>query len=85
MVLGRFRVSADTAGSVLDAIEQGFTLSKGIVNVREQTAGAWVSRRFSARFSCDRCGAGLHGADGRISFRSTLRSERARRARGTGA
>lgn len=55
MVLGRFRVSADTAGSVLDAIEQGFTLSKGIVNVREQTAGAWVSRRFSARFSCDRC------------------------------
>ncbi|HSN69048.1 MAG TPA: excinuclease ABC subunit UvrA, partial [Thermoanaerobaculia bacterium] len=55
ILLGRFRVSPDTAGALLDAIEQGFSLSKGLVHAHEQTPDGWVARRFSSRFSCDQC------------------------------
>ncbi|HEY0592930.1 MAG TPA: excinuclease ABC subunit UvrA, partial [Thermoanaerobaculia bacterium] len=56
LLLGRFRISSETAGSILDAVEQGFTISKGIVLVHEQTGEEWETRRFSSRFACDRCG-----------------------------
>ena len=55
LLLGRFRISTETAASVLDAIEQGFSLSKGIIHAHEQTPDGWESYRFSSRFACDRC------------------------------
>jgi excinuclease ABC subunit A len=55
IVLGRFKVSGDAASSILDGIEQGFSLGKGLVHVHEQSGDAWVTHRFSSRFACDRC------------------------------
>jgi excinuclease ABC subunit A len=55
MLLGRFQISGETSTPLLDAVEQGFTLSKGVVFVHERTSDGWDTQRYSSRFSCDRC------------------------------
>ena len=55
VVLGRFRVSEDTRAQILDAVEQGFPISKGVIVVHEQTAAEWSRHYFSSRFGCDSC------------------------------
>ncbi|HEY5610060.1 MAG TPA: excinuclease ABC subunit UvrA, partial [Thermoanaerobaculia bacterium] len=55
VVIGRFRISEESRAQVVEAIEQAFGVSRGLVNVIEQSGDEWVSRRFSSRFSCDAC------------------------------
>ncbi|MBV9494447.1 MAG: excinuclease ABC subunit UvrA [Acidobacteria bacterium] len=64
LVITRLRVEQDRLSQITEAIEQAFEISKGNVNLLEESetgapAGAekqWVSHRFTSRFSCNRCG-----------------------------
>ena len=56
IVLGRFKVSDQSRQQILDAIEQAFSLSRGVVRVLEQTEKGWEEQRFTSRFACDSCG-----------------------------
>ena len=56
LVVNRFRVDADRPGQVTEAVEQAFELSKGSVNVLEESEEGWISHRFTSRFACNRCG-----------------------------
>ncbi|MFN2442923.1 MAG: excinuclease ABC subunit A, partial [Thermoanaerobaculia bacterium] len=55
VVLGRFKVAADASSSILDGVEQGFSIGKGVVHVHEQSGETWIVHRFSSGFACDRC------------------------------
>jgi len=57
LVITRMRVDADKPSQVTEAIEQAFELSKGTVNVLEESSDGWISHRFSSRFACNRCGS----------------------------
>jgi excinuclease ABC subunit A len=56
LVINRLRVDEDKLGQITEAIEQAFELSKGTVNVLEDTPEGWVSHRFTSRFACNKCG-----------------------------
>ncbi|HEX6178946.1 MAG TPA: excinuclease ABC subunit UvrA, partial [Thermoanaerobaculia bacterium] len=43
-------------GAITEAIEGAFELSKGSVNVLEESEEGWLSHRFTSRFACNRCG-----------------------------
>ena len=57
LVITRMRVDAGKPSQVTEAIEQAFELSKGTVNVLEESSDGWISHRFSSRFACNRCGS----------------------------
>ncbi len=57
LVITRMRVDTDKPSQVTEAIEQAFELSKGTVNVLEESSDGWISHRFSSRFACNRCGS----------------------------
>ncbi len=57
LVINRMRVDREKPGQVSEAIEQAFGLSKGTVNVLEQSDDGWISHRFSSRFACNKCGS----------------------------
>jgi excinuclease ABC subunit A len=56
VVVARLVVKEEDRGRVAEAIEQSFSIARGLVNVLENTPNGWESHRFSSRFSCDRCG-----------------------------
>jgi excinuclease ABC subunit A len=56
LVITRMRVESDKTGKVTEAIEQAFELSKGTVNVLEESDDGWISHRFTSRFACNKCG-----------------------------
>jgi len=56
LLIGRLRAGEDQRAGIVEAIEQAFSLSSGSVSILEQSAGQWVTHRYSSRFSCDRCG-----------------------------
>ncbi|MCM2316070.1 MAG: excinuclease ABC subunit UvrA [Thermoanaerobaculia bacterium] len=56
VVVGRLQVKEENRSRVAEAIEQSFSIARGLVNVLEDTPKGWESHRFSSRFSCDRCG-----------------------------
>jgi excinuclease ABC subunit A len=56
MVINRLRVDEEKLGQLTEAIEQAFEISKGTVNVLEESEGSWISHRFTSRFACNRCG-----------------------------
>jgi len=56
VLAGRLRVSEGQRGAIVEAIEQAFSLSAGMVTIVEQAGDHWLPHRFSSRFSCDRCG-----------------------------
>jgi excinuclease ABC subunit A len=56
LVITRLRVEAERRGQIVEAIEQAFELSKGNVNVMEESPEGWLSHRFTSRFACNRCG-----------------------------
>jgi excinuclease ABC subunit A len=56
LVINRMRVDTDREGQVTEAIEQAFELSKGTVNILEESEEGWISHRFTSRFACNRCG-----------------------------
>ncbi|HYI10271.1 MAG TPA: excinuclease ABC subunit UvrA [Thermoanaerobaculia bacterium] len=64
LVINRLRIDDERRTQITEAIEQAFELSKGNVNVLEDsdegaTVGAdkvWLSHRFTSHFSCNKCG-----------------------------
>jgi excinuclease ABC subunit A len=62
LVITRLRVDSDKQTAITEAIEQAFEISKGTVNVLEESpapegaASEWLSHRFTSRFQCNRCG-----------------------------
>ncbi|HEV8661126.1 MAG TPA: excinuclease ABC subunit UvrA, partial [Thermoanaerobaculia bacterium] len=56
LVITRMRVDRERSNQVTEAIEQAFELSKGTVNVLEESTDGWISHRFTARFACNKCG-----------------------------
>jgi excinuclease ABC subunit A len=56
LVINRMRVDPDKPGQISEAIEQAFELSKGTVNILEQSEDGWISHRFTSRFACNKCG-----------------------------
>jgi excinuclease ABC subunit A len=57
LVINRLRVGDERRGQITEAIEQAFALSKGSVNILEQSDEAgWISHRFTSHFACNRCG-----------------------------
>ncbi|HEU4521610.1 MAG TPA: excinuclease ABC subunit UvrA, partial [Thermoanaerobaculia bacterium] len=56
LVINRMRVDPERPGQITEAIEQAFELSKGSVNILEESEDGWISHRFTSRFACNRCG-----------------------------
>src|ERR1051325_5485290 len=56
LVITRLRVDGERLSQITEAIEQAFEISKGNVNLLEESENGWVSHRFTSRFSCNRCG-----------------------------
>jgi excinuclease ABC subunit A len=56
MVITRLRVEGEKQSQITEAIEQAFEISKGTVNVLEESEEGWLSHRFTSRFACNKCG-----------------------------
>jgi excinuclease ABC subunit A len=56
IVITRLRVDEEKRGQITEAIEQAFEISKGTVNVLEESEEGWLSHRFTSRFACNKCG-----------------------------
>ncbi len=56
VVITRLRIDAERRLQITEAIEQAFEISKGNVNVMEESSEGWISHRFTSRFACNRCG-----------------------------
>ncbi|HEX2061245.1 MAG TPA: excinuclease ABC subunit A, partial [Thermoanaerobaculia bacterium] len=56
LVITRLRVDAERRTQITEAIEQAFELSKGNVNVLEDSEQGWLSHRFTSHFACNKCG-----------------------------
>jgi excinuclease ABC subunit A len=56
VVINRLKLDDEKRGALTEAIEQAFEVSKGSVNVLEQTDEGWVSHRFTSRYACNGCG-----------------------------
>jgi len=56
ILINRLRVDEEKRGQITEAIEQAFEISKGTVNVLEESDEGWLSHRFTSRFSCNKCG-----------------------------
>ncbi|HVS30464.1 MAG TPA: excinuclease ABC subunit UvrA [Thermoanaerobaculia bacterium] len=56
LVITRLRIDKERMAEITEAIEGAFELSKGTVNVLEESDQGWVSHRFTSRFACNRCG-----------------------------
>src|SRR5438128_6971406 len=73
LVITRARIDAEKRSQITEAIEQAFEVSKGTVNVLEETAEAWASHRFTSRFACNKCGTEfLEPSPQLFSFNSPL-------------
>ncbi|HET7433479.1 MAG TPA: excinuclease ABC subunit UvrA [Thermoanaerobaculia bacterium] len=57
LVINRLRIEEEKRTQITEAIEQAFELSKGNVNVLEDSPEGWVSHRFTSRFACNKCGS----------------------------
>jgi excinuclease ABC subunit A len=57
LVITRLRIEAERRTQITEAIEQAFELSKGNVNVLEESSEGWLSHRFTSHFACNKCGA----------------------------
>jgi len=56
LVITRLRIDAERRTQITEAIEQAFELSKGTVNVLEESEEGWLSHRFTSHFACNLCG-----------------------------
>jgi excinuclease ABC subunit A len=57
LVITRLRIEDARRTQITEAIEQAFELSKGTVNVLEESEEGWLSHRFTSHFACNKCGA----------------------------
>src|SRR5438132_1403541 len=73
LVITRARVDSEKRSQITEAIEQAFEVSKGTVNVLEETGEGWASHRFTSRFACNKCGTEfLEPSPQLFSFNSPL-------------
>src|SRR5206468_6275775 len=56
LVITRTRIDREKHTQITEAIEQAFEISRGTVNVLEESGEMWVSHRFTSRFACNKCG-----------------------------
>ncbi|MBK5259803.1 MAG: excinuclease ABC subunit UvrA [Thermoanaerobaculia bacterium] len=56
LVITRLRINPEKPSQVTEAVEQAFELSKGNVNILEESEKGWLSHRFTSRFACNHCG-----------------------------
>ncbi|HUJ14169.1 MAG TPA: excinuclease ABC subunit UvrA [Thermoanaerobaculia bacterium] len=56
LVITRARIDPEKPSQITEAIEQAFEISKGTVNVLEESKTGWLSHRFTSRFACNKCG-----------------------------
>jgi len=56
IVINRLKVDEERLGQITEGIEQALEISKGTVNVLEESPEGWLSHRFTSRFSCNKCG-----------------------------
>jgi excinuclease ABC subunit A len=56
LVITRLRIDTERRTQITEAIEQAFELSKGNVNVLEESNEGWLSHRFTSHFACNQCG-----------------------------
>ncbi len=56
LVITRLRIDGERRAQMTEAIEQAFELSKGNVNVLEESEQGWISHRFTSHFACNKCG-----------------------------
>ncbi|HUP46611.1 MAG TPA: excinuclease ABC subunit UvrA [Thermoanaerobaculia bacterium] len=56
LLINRMRADPERPGQITEAIEQAFELSKGSLNILEESDDGWISHRFTSRFACNRCG-----------------------------
>jgi excinuclease ABC subunit A len=81
VVINRLRIEESRGAQITEGIEQAFELSKGTVNVLEESdegapGGAvkvWLSHRFTSHFACNKCGTEfLEPTPHMFSFNSPL-------------
>jgi excinuclease ABC subunit A len=56
LVITRARIDREKRSQITEAIEQAFEVSKGTLNVLEESDKGWISHRFTSRFACNKCG-----------------------------
>jgi len=56
IVITRIKVDPERTTQITEALEQAFEISKGNVNVLEDSPEGWLSHRFTSRFACNKCG-----------------------------
>src|SRR5688572_18715260 len=56
IVINRLRVDEERRTQITEALEQAFEVSKGTVNVLEESDEGWLSHRFTSHFACNKCG-----------------------------
>lgn len=56
LVITRLKIDPQKPSQITEAVEQAFELSKGNVNILEESEAGWISHRFTSRFACNRCG-----------------------------
>ena len=56
IVITRIKVDPKQTTQITEALEQAFEISKGNVNVLEDSPEGWLSHRFTSRFACNKCG-----------------------------
>src|SRR5437867_2635000 len=73
LVITRTRIDREKHTQITEAIEQAFEISRGTVNVLEESGETWVSHRFTSRFACNKCGSEfLEPTPNLFSFNSPL-------------
>ncbi|MEO8382713.1 MAG: excinuclease ABC subunit UvrA [Acidobacteriota bacterium] len=81
MVITRLRIESERRTQITEAIEQAFEVSKGNVNLMEESetdgpsgpVKEWVSHRFTSHFACNLCGTEfLEPTPQMFSFNSPL-------------
>jgi excinuclease ABC subunit A len=73
VVITRLRIEEERHTQITEAIEQAFEISKGNVNVLEESSEGWLSHRFTSHFACNRCGTEfLEPTPHMFSFNSPL-------------
>ena len=56
VVINRLRIDEERRTQITEALEQAFEVSKGTVNVLEESEEGWLSHRFTSHFACNKCG-----------------------------
>ncbi len=56
ILVDRFVVGEEGRSRLTEALEQAFSLSRGLVTLIEKTEDGWIRHHYSSRLACNRCG-----------------------------